>query len=71
MKNFRFWSNIGLILVAVLGIIQEIAHKFSAIGPIKLKLGQNTSIRCKLKVLKSEPAKWFWKKVTRIEKIGG
>ena len=60
-----------MILVAVLGIIQEIAYKFSASGPMELKLGQNTSIRCKIKVLKAEPTRWFWKKVIRIEKIGG
>ena len=36
-----------------------------------LKLGQNTSIGCKLKVLKAEPTKWSRKKVIRIKKIGG
>ena len=36
-----------------------------------LKLAQNTSIGCKLKVLKAEPTKWSRKKVIRIKKIGG
>ena len=71
MKNFRFSSNLGLILVVVLGIVQEIAYKFSPSGSMELKLGQNTSIGCKLKVLKAEPTKSFWKKVITIEKIGG
>ena len=34
-----------------------------------LKLGQNTSIGCKLKVLKAKPTKWSRKKVIRIKEI--
>ena len=60
-----------MILVAVLCIIQEIAYEFSASGPMELKHGQNTAIGGKLKLLKVEPTRWFWKKVIRIEKIGG
>ena len=71
LKNFRFHSKLGFILVAVLGIPQEIGYNFRTSGPMLLKLGQNTSIGCKLKVLKAEPTKWSWKKVIRIKKIGG
>ena len=60
-----------MILVAVLCIIQEIAYKFSSSGSLELKLVKNTSIGYKLKVLKAEPTKSFWKKVIKIEKIGG
>ena len=47
-----------MILIVVLGIIQEIAYKFSASGPMELKLGEKTSTGSK-PVLKVEPTKWF------------
>ena len=60
-----------IVVTTVLGIVQEIAYKISANGSIEPKFGQNMSIRCKLKVIKAEPTKWFWKKIIRIEKKGG
>ena len=68
LKNFRFHSKLGLILVAVLGIPQEIAYNFWTSGPMLLKLGQNTSNGWKLKVLKAEPTKWSQKKLLGLEK---
>ena len=38
------------LLVVVLDILQEIPYNFWTNGPMVLKLGQNTSIVCKLKV---------------------